>query len=104
MSIRSVSNGKTAAAAFTFKSYDDFIGRCWFIRTVTYHLIGRATGRVGQFLVLEEASWVADSARFMETLQNGMLNEVEPVGIALVNLNSVTDIFPWNHLLPKDQV
>lgn len=28
---------------------------------------------------------------------------VEPVGQAFVNLESVTDMFPWKHALPKEQ-
>lgn len=82
---------------------DDFIGHAWYIRTVTYHLVGRCTKRIGSFLLLEEASWVADSGRFMQAIKEGKLNEVEPVGPALVNLDSVTDAFPWVHKLPTEQ-
>ena len=82
---------------------DDLTGQKWFIRTVTYHLVGRATKRIGNFLQLEDASWIPDSGRFMQTIKNGVLDEVEPVGTALVNLNAVTDMFPWKHNLPKEQ-
>ena len=84
-------------------SYDDLIGHSFFIRTVTYHLVGKITKRIGQFLQLETASWIADSGRFMDAMKKGTLNEVEPVGIAFVNLESVTDMFPWKHKLPVDQ-
>jgi len=80
-------------------SYDDFVGHCFFIRTVTYHLVGKVTKRIGHFLQLEQASWVADSGRFMNAIKEGKLNEVEPVGQAFVNLESVTDMFPWKHSL-----
>lgn len=83
--------------------YDDFIGHNFFFRTVTYHLIGKVTKRIGRFLQLEKASWVADSGRFMNAIKEGKLNEVEPVGIAFVNLESVTDFFPWKHKLPTEQ-
>ena len=83
--------------------YKDFIGKSWFIRTVTYHLVGRVKKIVGNFLVLEDASWIPDSGRFMNTIKEGKLNEVEPVGQALVNLNSITDMFPWRHDLPQEQ-
>jgi hypothetical protein len=82
---------------------DDMIGESWFFRTVTYHLVGRVKKRVGGFFYLENASWVADSGRFMQAIRNGVLNEVEPVGIALVNISAITDAFPWKHPLPKDQ-
>ena len=84
-------------------TYDDLIGGKYFFRTVTYHLLGRVTKRVGSFLHLEQASWVADSGRFMNTIKNGELSEVEPVGIAYVNIGSVTDFFPWKHSLPNAQ-
>lgn len=83
--------------------YEDLVGKNFFFRTVTYHLIGKVTKRFGDFLILEGASWIADSGRFMNAIKEGNLNEVEPVGVAFVNLKSVTDFFPWKHPLPKDQ-
>jgi len=84
-------------------NYDDMVGKKFFLRTVTYHLVGRVTKRVGNFLELREASWVADSGRFMQAIKEGTLEEVEPVGTAYINLDSVTDFFPWDHELPKEQ-
>jgi len=82
---------------------EDLIGKKWFFRTVTYHLVGMVTKIMGNFLVLENASWIADSGRFMDCLKKGTLNEVEPCGPAFINISTVTDFFPWNHDLPKDQ-
>lgn len=80
------------------------IGKAYFIRTVTYHLTGRIKGVVGQFLVLEDAAWIADSGRFMTAIDNGTLNEVEPVKCEVyVNVNSISDAFEWNHALPRTQ-
>jgi uncharacterized protein CbrC (UPF0167 family) len=76
---------------------------CWFIRTVTYHLVGRIVGRTDGFLLLKNASWVADSGRFMQAIKNGTLNEVEPVGDAVVNISTIVDAFPWSHALPLTQ-
>jgi len=84
-------------------SYDDIVGHNFFFRTVTYHLVGKVTKRIGHFFQLENASWVADSGRFMQAIKEGKLNEVEPVGTAFVNLESVTDMFPWKHKLPTEQ-
>jgi len=81
----------------------DLVGKKWFIRTVTYHLTGEVEKIVGNFLVLKDASWIADSGRFMDAIKNGKLKEVEPVGEAMVNINSIVDMFPWKHSLPKDQ-
>lgn len=81
----------------------DLVGKNWFIRTVTYHLIGKINKIFGNFAVMEQASWIPDSGRFMDAIKNGALSEVEPVGEAIVNLSSVTDFFPWKHKLPTEQ-
>ena len=93
----------TADESIILNDLDDMIGKCWFIRTVTYHLVGRVTKRVGGFLQLSDAAWVADSGRFSDAIKTGTLNEVEPVGDALVNIAAITDTFPWKHALPKVQ-
>lgn len=82
---------------------DDFIGEKLFFRTITYHLVGKVVRRIGSLFELKNASWVADSGRFMDCIKKGNLNEVEPVGQCWININTVTDIFPWNHDLPKEQ-
>jgi hypothetical protein len=79
------------------------VGKAYFIRTVTYHLVGELTAIVEGFLLLKDASWVADSGRFMQAIKHGTLNEVEPVGDALVNIDTITDAFPWVHALPTGQ-
>jgi len=84
-------------------SLDSLVGQSWFFRTVSYHLVGKVEKRLGNFLLLRNASWVADSGRFMQAIKDGTLNEVEPVGDALVNLDAVTDAFPWKHALPDKQ-
>jgi len=85
-------------------SYEDMIGKKYFFRTVTYHLVGKVVKQVGDFLELKDASWVPSSGRFMNAIKNGEVEEVEPVGIAFVNIrNATTDFFPWNHSLPTQQ-
>ena len=84
-------------------SLQDMVGHAYFIRTVTYHLTGRVKKIMGNMLILETAAWIADSGRFMDAIKKGELNEVEPVGDAIVNLNAITDMFPWEHALPIEQ-
>jgi hypothetical protein len=86
-----------------FSSLDDLIGGKFFFRTVTYHLIGKVEKIVGKIAVLKNASWVANSGRFMNAIKDGTLEEVEPVGDCFVNLDTVTDFFPWGHDLPQEQ-
>ena len=87
-----------------FSSYEDLVGEKWYFRTVTYHSVGKVKKIVGRFAYLTEASWVADSGRFMNAIKDGTLSEVEPVGIAFINLDTVVDFFPWKHTLPSKQV
>lgn len=82
---------------------EDFVGKKLFIRTVTYHMVGEVTKLVGKFFQLKNASWVADSGRFMNAIKEGTLDEVEPVGSAWLNTDSIVDIFLWKHKLPTSQ-
>ena len=84
-------------------TYQDLIGGKYFFRTVTYHLVGEVKKIVGRFAYLKNASWVADSGRFMNAIKDGTLSEVEPVGDAFVNIDTVVDFFKWTHKLPTEQ-
>ena len=84
-------------------TYEDLVGAKWYFRTVTYHSVGEVVKIVGRFAYLKNASWVADSGRFMQAIKDGTLSEVEPVGKAFVNLDTVVDFFPWKHQLPTEQ-
>ena len=80
------------------------VGGNYFIRTVTYFATGKVKVIVGQFLVLQDAAWIADTGRFQQAIMEGKLNEVEPVSVDMfVNINSITDAFQWKHPLPRDQ-
>ena len=83
--------------------FKDMIGYKFFFRTVTYHFVGRVEKVMGSFLQLSDASWVADSGRFMNAIKEGKLNEVEPTGKTWVNMETVTDFYDWLHDLPKVQ-
>lgn len=79
------------------------VGGKYFFRTVTYFATGKVKAIVGQFLVLHDAAWVADTGRFSNALATGILSEVEPVDVEMfVNLNSLTDAFEWKHQLPRE--
>lgn len=80
------------------------IGENWFIRTLTYHQVGKVVAIQGDFLILDSGSWVADSGRFAEALVGGTLSELEFVGKIIVNLGNIVDAFPWNHELPKETI
>lgn len=83
------------------KTHPFVVGRAYFIRTVTMHIIGRVDRVDGDFLTLTDAAWIADSGRFNEALKNGTLNEVEPFVLpAMVNMIAITDATEWPHHIP----
>jgi hypothetical protein len=87
-------------------SFDDFVGKAIFFRTVTYHVLGKVVKVIGKFFQLEDASWIADSGRFMQFLRDGIQDnsEIEPIETAwFVNLDACSDFGIWKHKLPKDQ-
>jgi len=80
------------------------IGEKYFIRTVTMHHVGKLKKINDRELVLENASWIADSGRFHDALKNGKLNEVEPfVDDVIVMRDSIIDATIWRHELPLCQ-
>lgn len=79
------------------------IGKAYLIRTVTLYQVGRVVAVSGQFVKLEEASWIADTGRFATALKSGEFSEVEPVGESYINLGSIIDAFPFEHKLPTVQ-
>ena len=78
-------------------------GSCYFIRTVTYHSLGRIVAISPTEIHLTDASWIPDSGRFSDFIKSGKLNEVEPVGAMIVSRGAIVDAFPWTHPLPTDQ-
>ena len=84
-------------------SFDEMIGKKYFFRTVTYHLIGKVVRKFESIICLEKACWVADSGRFTQAIKNGELDEVEILGNWYLNVDTVTDFGPWAHDLPTKQ-
>jgi len=82
------------------------VGEKKLLRTVTMITIGRIDKIVGDFLVMGDASWIADTGRFSTTLKNGVdsLDEVEPYPNGCeVNMLSIVDSCDWDHDLPAEQ-
>jgi hypothetical protein len=86
------------------KSLEDFVGKQFFFRTVTFHLVGRVVKVLPLgILQLEDASWVPDSGRFMQAIKDGELNEIEPLGDWFLSLPTCTDFGIWKHSLKLKQ-
>ena len=84
------------------------IGENYFIRTVTMALCGRLVDVTDKEIILESASWVADTGRFTDFIVNGKLDdssEVEPFpeGNVIVGRGALIDATIWKHDLLKKQ-
>lgn len=85
------------------------IGQKLFIRTLTLYHTGKLEGiyRCGPvvFLKLVDAAWVASSGRFTQAIDDGTLDETEPVLSTpiYVNVASIVDFMEWHHDLPRVQ-
>ena len=80
------------------------VGESYLFRTVTHIEVGRVRAIKGQFVELEDASWVADTGRYHDCLRDGVFSEVEPYPLYTgVNTQSLINYAPWPHPLPRDQ-
>jgi len=78
------------------------VGKNYFIRTFSFHYVGKLVAINENNLILEKASWVADSGRFGEALACGKLSETEKyVNDVVLFRNSLLDATEWQHELPK---
>jgi hypothetical protein len=69
------------------------IGANYLIRTATMIDAGKLVAVTEHELVLEDASWIADTGRFGKALEKGTFNEVEmfPAGQVIVGRGSLID-------------
>lgn len=79
------------------------VGKNYLIRTVTMIDVGKVKGIVGNFVVLENVSWIGDTGRFHECLtKTDVFVEVEPFKEEVyLNANSIVDATPWPYNLPN---
>lgn len=79
-------------------------GKKYLIRTVTMYWTGQVVTADAQFIVLQDAAWVADCGRYSEALEKGVdgLREVEAIkGEAIVSIGAIVDAVEWPHALPR---
>lgn len=79
------------------------IGEKYLIRTVTHYYTGLLTDVFEHELVLENAAWIADTGRYTQALEQGTLEEVEPVRQKIIiGRGAIVDCAVWNHRLPDE--
>lgn len=104
-----IKEARELASLFSKQSTTDSpyeIGECYFVRTVTYHSVGRLVDIRGDVLVFEKASMIADSKRFWNFLTNWRDKEpeIEPIpGLHFVHMGAITDATEWTQDLPEKQ-
>lgn len=79
------------------------IGKKYLIRTVTMIQTGQLKEVKGNFLVLKDADWIADTGRFSEALNDqSKFNEVEPFkNDVIVSMGSIVDATEIKTLIRK---
>lgn len=79
-------------------------GENYIVRTVTHYYTGRLVRLSKQWLVLEDAAWIADTGRWSTAPATGALSEVEPYpdGRIAINAGAIVDVSGWAHKLPRD--
>lgn len=81
-----------------------FVGKKYFIRTSTMAQLGRLKTISNNCLILEQASWIADTGRFHGFLKNGECSEFEGfVDDCIVPISSIIDATEWRHALFEGQ-
>ncbi|UOF78857.1 hypothetical protein [Caudoviricetes sp.] len=77
------------------------IGAIYLIRTVTMIDVGRVIAASKQWVILEDAAWVADTGRFSDALKKWQFNEIEPFpdGFVGVSCGSIVDFVKGKEVL-----
>jgi len=89
---------KTKTKKMETKSTPFCVGKKYFVRTATMAQLGLLKAVVGDFLVLEKASWIADTGRFHEFLRDGTCSEYEGFpNNCIVPTGSIIDATEWSH-------
>ena len=98
--IKSLFNGSSCSAA----DHPYCVGEKVLIRTVTHYTVGRIKAVYRHEIVLDGASWVADTGRFHDALVSGELKEIEPFpNFVIVARGAIVDCTLWPHELPNKQ-
>ena len=81
--------------------FEDFLGEQVLTRTVTHYHVGRVKEVRNMFVVLEDATWIADTGPFGKTCANGEIKEFENFKYPVrVNLDAIVDFCAWPFTLP----
>lgn len=82
------------------------VGRKYMLRTVTNVISGELAELTDHEIILRDAAWIAETVRWAETLETGLLREVEPYpdGLVAVGRGAIVDACVWAHPLPRKRL
>jgi hypothetical protein len=77
------------------------IGAVYLIRTVTMIDVGRVVAASKQYIILEDAAWIADTGRFSDALKSCKFSEIEPFpdGQVIISAGSIIDAVKVNEVI-----
>lgn len=76
------------------------------VRTVTMLYTGRLVAEDDKTLYIDQATWIADSGRYKDFVEQGMVSECEPYPAELIvriNKDTIVDDHDFNSPLPRKQ-
>ena len=82
------------------------IGKNVIVRTVTMIYTGRLISVTDSDFILNECSWIPETGRYMDFVENGNVNECEPYPSELdvfINRGSLLDMCELKKSLPRSQ-
>ena len=89
----------------TNKNHFFEVGKNYVIRTVTMTNVGKLVAVGEQELLMEDASWIADSGRWHKFLKGEFESSVEiepfPDGNIIIGRGEIVDAVIWNYPLPR---
>lgn len=80
------------------------VGEKYFIRTISNYFTGKLIDVNEKELLLSDAAWIPETARFSTSLKEGIFNEIEPYfENVIINKDAIVDASIWSHDLPRTQ-
>ena len=85
--------------------YDPWIGKNIAIRGVTMIDVGKLVAVYPQELVIVDAAWIPETARWAQFLENGSYKECEPYpsGRVVIGRGAICEVAEWTNSLPRTQ-
>ena len=94
------------APALAQHNYRALIGKNVIVRTVTMIYTGRLEEVTNSDLVLNDCSWIPETDRYMQFVENGSVRECEPYPSGLpvyINRGALLDMCELRKELPRSQ-